>query len=993
MQFLDYTITERLGGGATGTVYRARDRRQGRTVALKLTHAQADARVLAQLGREARRLHLEHPNILVPERLEKLEDGRLLLVTPFVEGRTLEKWLVPVAFDRALEVALQVAAGLAYAHAKGVLHCDIKPANLLHSGEQIKILDFGLSHLLGDPAESIRGTPEYMSPEAARGQGLTAQSDLWSLGVVLYELLTGHSPFAATSLTETLRRIARAEVRPLTQWRPELPPEVDLVLARLLSKTSEARYPDAEALQVDLRALTTGAPLAPVNVASQVIPPISIPQTLRVLPPKPDLLLGREDEFALLALYLNDPECRLLTLQGLGGVGKTHLSVWLSHELRQFSHVHFVELAEATAEGFVPALSGVLGLDEPSLDALKRTVAARRQLLVLDNFEHLTAQAPLLALLLEACPELVIFATSRARLGLASEWVMPLQGLGVPAELPEPRRASRYGALALFEHRAKQAAPDFELLPALPSVWRICSRLQGHPLGIMLAAGLLRDTPVGVLAEQLEESFVSLEGGTGRHHSLKAVFMQSCALLSPAQQALLSTLTLFEGGAEANAAEVVTGAAAEELGELLERSLLERTLEGRYVQHPLIGQFSRALLVTPSADAVQRYRKYYLSELRRLDAALRSPRRRGALAAVARDEANLRAALRSEAISPELGEPLRVFYTQQGRYLEGLELFSADPSTFAQACAGWFALLLGDLERAEANVEGAARADEQRVQLIALNTKAGVLARRNDLEASKATTLEVLALARALGDATMVSASLTNLAMLEESWGRPAEAVAHYEESLELSSKSEDYAQMLVSLNNLASLYLDGGEAEKARDLLGKGLLLSDKHRLTRMKPLLQINFGFSLYLSGDPANAEIPYLEAHRALLERGDVSGTVITEAYLGQTYGAQGDAEKAYSWLHSALTRAQATDDQQGMLCALVRIAELCQHQQDIAQGLASLVYTHAFSEPSERQLAARLGGREPARLSLSTTVAALLSATTLAAAEVALRRSGA
>lgn len=121
-------------------------------MALKLLRRPSAPEWVAQLEREAAGLHLNHPNILKLERVEWLDDGRLLLVMPLLEGKTLEKLLVPVPLAQALSVVRQTAAGLAYAHAHGVLHCDIKPANLLLVGEVLKILNFGLSRPLGDPA-------------------------------------------------------------------------------------------------------------------------------------------------------------------------------------------------------------------------------------------------------------------------------------------------------------------------------------------------------------------------------------------------------------------------------------------------------------------------------------------------------------------------------------------------------------------------------------------------------------------------------------------------------------------------------------------------------------------------------------------------------------------------------------------------------------------------------------------------------------------------
>ncbi len=993
MQLLDYLITGKLGEGGTGTVYRAQDRRQGRTVALKVTHRGAPAH------REAHALRLTHPHILTPERLEVLEDGRLLLVMPFLGGRTLEKFLVPLPLSQALGIVRQAATGLAYAHAQGVLHCDLKPANLMLSAGHLRILDFGLSQLLDNPEEGVRGTLEYLSPEAARGQQPTPQSDLWSLGVVFYELLTGRSPFAAPSVPETLRNLAEAEPEPVTQLRPALPPDLDTVLTRLLSKDGGPRYEGATALLDDLAALEAGGPLAPFRSAACGPSRAAPTEVVRALPPRPDLLVGRDDERALLSLYLGDPECRLLTLQGLGGVGKTHLGLWVAHEQPNFRYVHGAELAATAPGGFVATLARALGVDGEGLGGVKDTIGGRSQLLLLDNVEHLTAQRSVLEALLAACPGLVLFVTSRVRLGLDAEWVVPLQGLSFPQTPPPPGEALGYGALALFAHKAPR---PLDLPRDLKGVVDICRGLEGHPLGISLAAALLKGRPVAEVAAQLRRSLAALKQGTGRHRSLEAVFRGSYRLLTGAQKELLQKLTLFEGGFEEAAAAAVIGTdpgrARERLAELLDRSLLGRTLEGRYLQHPVVAQLSRDLLPAPAEAARVRYREHYLAELRRLDAALRGVGRGAALAALGRDAANLSAALRLETgeLTAGLAEPLRAFYTHSGRYGEGLELFSGARSPYARVCAGWFALLLGELEEAQARVVPLLRAADPRVRLVALTTWAGVLARQHDPEQARTVSREALALARQLDDPPMISASLSNLAVLAEVLGNPSEAVVYYQQSLSFSEAAQNNPQTLTTLNNLADLYLSSGAVAEAKVLLQRALLLSEKSGLTRMKPLLQGNFGLCLYAQGDYANAEGALLESYGALLDRGDKALAAKVQAYLGQTYAAQGRLEEAHGCLRASLARAAELGDSEARLCVLVRFAELLAGRDPaLGAALAALVCRHPAAEPADRRLAEALAGGvgadpPPAASTDDRAVEALLEADTLDGAVAALRQ---
>jgi eukaryotic-like serine/threonine-protein kinase len=248
-QLSHYLLIEKLGGGSAGVVYKAQDCRQGRTVALKVIRKGSQyGKAKEQFERELlASQQLEHPHIAGIETVETLGDGQLLVVMPFLAGKTVDKLLVPISFKGALNIIEQTAKGLAHAHAQGILHCDIKPANLMLIKGQIKILDFGLSRLHDEEAEGERvGTLEYMSPEAARGQKLNTSSDLWSLGVVFYELLTGQSPFRATTAAAVLRNIAELEPQPISHVRSSLPEDINVVLQKLLSKKVRSRYSSAE---------------------------------------------------------------------------------------------------------------------------------------------------------------------------------------------------------------------------------------------------------------------------------------------------------------------------------------------------------------------------------------------------------------------------------------------------------------------------------------------------------------------------------------------------------------------------------------------------------------------------------------------------------------------------------------------------------------------------------------------------------------------------
>ena len=256
-----YELLEKLGGGGMGVVYKGRDRESGRLVALKfLSESLAEDPVIRRrFHREARAAaELEHPNIGAIHGVEE-QDGRLFLVMPFYGGGTLKARIAggPLPIADAVSCAIQIAEGLSLAHGWGIIHRDIKPANLVFADDgTLKILDFGIAKVGGEKLTRtglVLGTLAYMSPEQATGGTVDHRTDLWALGVVLYEMLVGRPPFSAPSI-EQLFRAVRGGVTPLVRdTRPEVPERVQDVVSRLLQREPHKRYPDAQAAAEALR--------------------------------------------------------------------------------------------------------------------------------------------------------------------------------------------------------------------------------------------------------------------------------------------------------------------------------------------------------------------------------------------------------------------------------------------------------------------------------------------------------------------------------------------------------------------------------------------------------------------------------------------------------------------------------------------------------------------------------------------------------------------
>jgi serine/threonine protein kinase len=276
-----YRILEKLGEGGMGVVYKAEDTQLGRTVALKFLAERAlqveelNKRFVREAQAAAR---LDHPNICTMYGLEEAE-GRRFLVMAFLEGETLFERLraTPISLRESLDITIQAAQGLQEAHERGIVHRDIKPPNIfLTKKGLVKITDFGLAFLADrsriTKAGSTLGTVNYMSPEQFMAEAVDRRSDIWALGVVLYEMLCGCLPFQGTDMQTAMRLILNSQPRPPAKVRKSCPGELDRIIGKALSKDREERYQHVDDFIVDLRIVRDALP------EEAVPPPVSRPR-------------------------------------------------------------------------------------------------------------------------------------------------------------------------------------------------------------------------------------------------------------------------------------------------------------------------------------------------------------------------------------------------------------------------------------------------------------------------------------------------------------------------------------------------------------------------------------------------------------------------------------------------------------------------------------------------------------------------------------------
>jgi len=572
-------VEKQLGEGAYGVVYLARDELIGRPVALKVVsgqHAVETEAAREQVLNEARLIGgLNSPHIVTLHRLHSSPDGGWMMQMEFVGGGSLEdeiKLGEPMALDDAVGVFRGVCMALKTAHDACVLHGDIKPANVLYAHDRtIKLADFGLARMLepgGEPMELFGqnfGTPRFMAPEVMSGSQAGRGADLWSAAVLFYLCLTGRYPFAAKSFGELAQGVLYGEPDSMGS---QVPPELVKLILRCLEKEPANRPQSASEVLAELdeftlRVLSSAGPA----IERQKLTNCSLPSTTFV---------GRDAEQTELTELLSDPNARIVTMTGPGGIGKTRLAQELCVEFagRCQGGAWFADLSETdepdgVAHAVAKALRVELPEEESALVALANILQFRPPLLlVLDNFEQLVESAnETVGAWVRAAPQIQFLITSRALLGLAGERSFELAPLGIPdlessaPLLPEAMLA--YPAIRLFSDRAREADPRFELDDATaPHVMKICCELDGLPLAIELAAARARVLKPADIARHLEKKFQLLASTrrdlSPRQRSLAAAIEWSYDLLEPwEREAFLQSCCFREGFSLDAVAEVL----------------------------------------------------------------------------------------------------------------------------------------------------------------------------------------------------------------------------------------------------------------------------------------------------------------------------------------------------------------------------------------------------------------------------------------------------
>ncbi len=659
--------------------------------------------------------------------------------------------------------------------------------------------------------------------------------------------------------------------------------------------------PDAETLTL-VEAIRAGDLDKANRVEAQPFTPSPVHPGACTLPTPPTALIGRERELAELDALISDPTCKLITICGPGGMGKTRLALAVAAaQGGKFEHgALFVPLAGVATAQFLPqailsALDMPLRGELTPQQQVRALLYGQERLLVLDNYEHLLPEIDLLLDLLHHAPRITLLVTSRERLALRAEHLCELVGIDYPPNQPAQLRAKSapdltgYAAVQLFLQRVRQTQVRFTPSDEeMAAIVRICRITEGMPLALELAAAAVREQAIVALAAALEAGQTKLSARLRdlpeRHRTIEAVFDHSWHLLSVTEQQVLAALSVFRGGFEAEAAQTVASATPALLAGLMDKSWLRRHPSGRYDIHELVRQYAHEQLVTcGKSDEVQwDYTHYFLRFTQAAKSGIEDREPNQWMLRVEQELDNLRSVLKwLISHSPEDGlrmlSDLFLFWRSSGHFQEGYDWFrgalahaeSVSPFVRAHALieAGFIAICKNEIDEAEELFGQSLMLCQQldgadlrvaNVLTYALNCQSLGPLFRGDYQQALHLCRQSLAVAQNAGEHYRASQALYFIGEALYLQGLFDQSRYAYEESLILYHSSGAYSGGGMRFVRLGHVVCAQGELGQADLLLKKGLTIVTKHHDLVGTGMALIGLARMAAISGDYQRATL---------------------------------------------------------------------------------------------------------------------------------------
>jgi predicted ATPase/class 3 adenylate cyclase len=679
------------------------------------------------------------------------------------------------------------------------------------------------------------------------------------------------------------------------------------------------------------------------------------------LPVQATPFLGREEELGKITELLRSPSCRLVTLIGPGGIGKTRLAIQAAaEEIERFSHgVYFIPLDPlSSAEFLVSAIAEALKFSfyskEDEKVQLLNYLREKELLLILDNFEHLVAGAGMISEVLNVASGVKIMVTSRELLNLRGEWIVQVGGM----EVPEGERidVEGYSAVQLFLHTAQRVRTGVEFTDEDKRfVVRICQLVGGLPLGIEIASSWLRSLSCKEIAQEIEKGLDFLETSMRdvpeRHRSLRAVFDYSWDLLGEVERGALRRLSVFVGGFSREAAEEVAGARLGLLTSLVDKSLLRRHTSGRYEMLDVLRQYVREKLdeeADEKEEVLDKHCQYYANFLESTEQLLFGGKKEGTEAVRAEIE-NVRAAWNHavercdvQAIDKSL-KALAEFHDTLGQYEEGrkaLERAAAvvegkpertkEQLVYGKLIAriGNFHTRIGSYEKGSALMEQAIdilkKADAKQETVLPLTWRGRMLGLLGRYEEAKEFIEESLRISREIGYKLGIAINLNALGVMHYYVENYSEARKLFDENLKLSKTLGYQKGTTSSYTNLGLVAYQTGRLEEAQELMTQALeidrMADDKLGIANILN----NIGLTYKEMENFENARKYYADSLVIRREIGDRMGMSISLNNLGNLGGKSVDPEEALAYHRESLAIRRDIGDTMGVAQSLNNLA---------------------------------------------------------------------
>lgn len=694
------------------------------------------------------------------------------------------------------------------------------------------------------------------------------------------------------------------------------------------------------------------------------IPPRFLPSQTN-LPETPSVFIGRNNDLDDLADRISDPECRLLTLLGVGGIGKTRLAIEAAREHVGIFRdgVYFVSLLSASSSAQLPAMiANALGMiftergDPQSqlIDFLRR----KNILLLLDNFEHLLNDpdsTALLSVIFHQASDVMMLVTSRERLNLQEECIFRLSGMNNPPEGLMASNFQNYDACLLFIRRAQQALGDFEPTPNdLAAIARVCRLLDGLPLGVELAAAATWDWTCAEIADLIANNLNALHANASnvpsRHRSLRAAFDISWQQMDPVERELTNHLAVFLGGFNQPAALAITNADPGLFSSLIDKSLLNHHPSARFQMHEAVRQYAYERLAENEerlAEISARHAGYFLELLADQDAKLLGSGQSDAIGILINDLENIHHAWAHALKHANLNaivngiNSLYHFYNITSRFSEGIRLFSETISRVegVPGCERALAMTLSrmaalayrirNLEMVDAALRRAEtllpELDDVKEQSFYLTTLGGKKTRQKDYDAALECALKSQQLSRAAGDLWGEGYAIYLESLIYSRMGQYAQTLKWAEIALEFARRTGNERSQIAPLNLLADALCVQGRYDQAEKIYIEVLGISQRYKDRYNQAIILNNLATIYHMRADHLHEKETLEKSLVICREIGDSDGETIALNNLGEMCVAQQKYEQALEFSHQALIMAQETREEWSIIVCQNNIGE--------------------------------------------------------------------